>query len=334
MIEAAGITKRFGRITAVDDLSFRVDRGEVVGFLGPNGAGKTTTMRLLTGTLEPDAGQVSFDDRPIADGLRDAKRRIGYLPEANPLYDDMLVCDYLQFAAELRGLADRSARQAVEDAASETNLGDVFFRPVGELSKGFRQRVGLAAAILHRPEILILDEPTEGLDPNQRIEIRRLVSELGRERTVILSTHVMQEAEATCNRLLIVSRGRLVADGSVADLLAGHAGGARYLVEAEGEGVRESLDRLSGVQTDSAEQVNGRERVRLTASSHEDPRPMIFRLATEKGWTLWELHQERASLEQIFRELTADESAEEHDPPVFDLDAEPDDAHDQPPPKP
>jgi ABC-2 type transport system ATP-binding protein len=326
VIDVDNVTKRFGRITAVDELSFQVDRGEVVGFLGPNGAGKTTTMRLLTGTLEPDDGLITFDDQPIAEGLREAKRRVGYLPEANPLYDEMLVCDYLEFAAELRGLGGRDAQSAVGDAASETNVGDVFFRPVGELSKGFRQRVGLAAAILHRPEILILDEPTEGLDPNQRVEIRRLVSELGRERTVILSTHVMQEAEATCSRLLIVSRGRLVADGSVADLLSGHRGGARYVVEAEGDGIADALDRLPGIRTVSVEEASGRTLVRLSTSAAEDPRPLVFRLAKEKDWTLWELHQERASLEQLFRELTADDMAKsgpEDDLPVFDLDPEP-----------
>ena len=318
MIDVDGVTKRFGRITAVDDLSFRVDRGEVVGFLGPNGAGKTTTMRLLTGTLEPDEGQVAFDSRPIAEGLREAKRRVGYLPEANPLYDEMLVCDYLEFAAELRGLRGREARRAVGEAASETNLDDVFFRPVGELSKGYRQRVGLASAILHQPEILILDEPTEGLDPNQRVEIRRLVSELGRERTVILSTHVMQEAEATCSRLIIVSRGRLVADGSVGDLLSDRGGGARYLVEAEGDGIVEALDQVPEVQSVSVEQAGaqagGRTRLRLSASARQDLRPLVFRLAKERGWTLWELHLERASLEQLFRELTAGEPERRKEP--------------------
>ena len=326
MIDVDGVTKRFGQITAVDGLSFQIDRGEVVGFLGPNGAGKTTTMRLITGTLEPDEGRIAFDDKNLADGLRDAKRRVGYLPEANPLYDEMLVCDYLHFAAELRGLRGREARASVGDAAAETNLDDVFFRPVGELSKGFRQRVGLAAAILHRPEILILDEPTEGLDPNQRVEIRRLVSELGRERTVLLSTHVMQEAEATCSRLLIISRGRLVADGSVPDLLSDRGGGARYIVEAEGDGIAEALESLPGVRSVSSEATSGRTRVQLSASSSEDPRPRVFDLAKEKNWTLWELHRERASLEQLFRDLTAEDPAgtdPESDLPVFDLESEP-----------
>ena len=211
MIAVNGVSKNYGSVTAVDDLTFTVDRGEVVGFLGPNGAGKTTTMRMITGTLQPDEGEVLFDGAPITEDLTDAKRRVGYLPESNPLYDEMLVADYLQHVADLRGLSLEDTRVGIRSAVEETALGTVFYRPVGECSKGYRQRIGLAAAILHRPEVLILDEPTEGLDPNQRVEIRRLVGNLGRERTVLLSTHVMQEVEATCSRLVILSRGTLAA---------------------------------------------------------------------------------------------------------------------------
>ena len=188
MIAVEGVSKRYGSVTAVDDLSFTVDRGEVVGFLGPNGAGKTTIMRMITGTLQPDKGEVLFDGTPITENLTAAKRRVGYLPEANPLYDEMLVADYLQHVADLRGLSVTDTRLGIASAVEETALGAVFYRPIGECSKGYRQRVGLAAAILHHPEVLILDEPTEGLDPNQRVEIRRLVSSLGRERPVLLST--------------------------------------------------------------------------------------------------------------------------------------------------
>ena len=214
MIAVNGVSKNYGSVIAVDDLSFTVDRGEVVGFLGPNGAGKTTTMRMITGTLQPDKGEVLFDGTPITEDLTEAKRRVGYLPEANPLYDEMLVADYLQHVADLRGLSLDDTRMGIASAVEETALATVFYRPVGECSKGYRQRIGLAAAILHRPEILILDEPTEGLDPNQRVEIRRLVGNLGKERTVLLSTHVMQEVEATCSRLVILSRGALAAIGS------------------------------------------------------------------------------------------------------------------------
>ncbi|RMH12067.1 MAG: ATP-binding cassette domain-containing protein [Gemmatimonadetes bacterium] len=306
MIAVEGVTKRFGDLVAVDDISFTVQPGEVVGFLGPNGAGKTTTMRMLTGTLQPDAGSVLYDGVPIGDDLRGAKRRVGYLPESNPLYDDMLVAEYLEFAASLRGLEGPEVRGRIADAVDETGLGDVFYRPVGELSKGYRQRVGLAAAILHRPEILVLDEPTEGLDPNQRVDIRRLVSSLGRERTVLLSTHVMQEVEATCSRLLIVRRGRLVADGAVGELLAGGSAGASYTLEAEGEGVAEAVAKLPGVRSVAPSTVDGRTRLSVSADGERDLRPELFRLAAEQGWVLWELHRERASLEQLFRELTAE----------------------------
>ena len=311
MISVEGVSKRYGGVTAVDRLTFGVERGEVVGFLGPNGAGKTTTMRMITGTLQPDEGAVLLDGMPVASDPLAAKRRIGYLPEANPLYDELIVAEYLDYVADLRGLTRQEARSGVADAVEETDIGAVFYRPIGECSKGYRQRIGLASAILHRPEVLILDEPTEGLDPNQRVEIRRLVSSLGRERTVLLSTHVMQEVEATCSRLVILSRGRLAAEGSVQTLLASKTGGARYVVEAEGAGVAESLAGLPGVLSHRAEAVHGRTLVTLDAQGDVELRPEIFALARDRGWTLWELHRERASLEQLFRSLTAEAPAAE-----------------------
>ncbi len=306
MISVAGVTKRYGDLVAVDRATFEVDRGEVVGFLGPNGAGKTTTMRMITGTLQPDEGEVLFDGAPIAADLTSAKSRIGYLPEANPLYDDMLVVEFLEYVARLRGMEESEARDGIGRAVEETGLEDVFFRPISEISKGYRQRTGMAGAILHEPEILVLDEPTEGLDPNQRVDIRNLVSSLGSERTVILSTHVMQEVEATCDRLLVIANGRLAADGKVSELM--DAGGAvsRYTVEAAGSGVAEGLAELPGVDRHEVEPLNGRLRVRLEASGDDELRPEIFRMATERDWVLWELRRERATLEQIFRELTTD----------------------------
>jgi ABC-2 type transport system ATP-binding protein len=306
MISVETVTKRYGSLTAVDRLSFQVDRGEVVGFLGPNGAGKTTTMRMLTGTLEPDEGTVLFEGAPISADLRGAKARVGFLPESNPLYEEMIAAEYLGFVAELRGMELPEARTAISEAVEETGVGEVLFRPIGELSKGYRQRLGLAGAILHRPEILILDEPTEGLDPNQRVEIRRLVAELGRERTVLVCTHVMQEVEATCSRLVILSRGKLVTQGSVQELLATRSGRARYVVEAEGEGIAQSLASLPGVDSHQTEVVAGRERVSLEAGDDHELGPMIFTMARDKGWVLWELHRERASLEDIFRQLTSE----------------------------
>jgi ABC-2 type transport system ATP-binding protein len=300
-----GVSKRFGGVSAVDRVSFQVDRGQVVGFLGPNGAGKSTTMRMITQFIEPDAGSIRLDGVPVAEAGRDAKRRMGYLPENNPLYSEMLVSEYLDFVGRLRELPGPSRRRAIEEAVAAAGLESVYHRPVGELSKGFRQRVGLAAAILHHPDLLILDEPTEGLDPNQRVEIRRLIGELGRERTVLLSTHVLSEIQFTCSRLLIINRGRIVADGPVDELVDRVKGVARIAVEAAGTGVAERLAALPGVGTvEPREAVEGRARVTVTSTAGEDLRPKIFELAMAERWTLFELHQEAGSLEDLFRELT------------------------------
>jgi ABC-2 type transport system ATP-binding protein len=307
------VAKRFDGITAVDHVSFTVDRGQVVGFLGPNGAGKSTTMRLITQYLEPDTGTILLDGAPLGVDARAAKRRIGYLPESNPLYSDMLVADYLAFIADLRELVGTERARAIDAAVAATGLPSVFYRPIGELSKGFRQRVGLAQAILHEPDLLVLDEPTEGLDPNQRVEIRRLIEDLGRERTVLLSTHVLSEVRQSCSRLLIIHQGRIVADGDVDTLIRRAEGAVQLTVEAAGDGVTDSLQTLSGVER--LEPVSGgggggrgkprRTRVQLTVSGNEDLRPEIFALAKRKDWVLYELHQEQGSLEALFRELTA-----------------------------
>jgi ABC-2 type transport system ATP-binding protein len=297
------VTKRFNGVPAVDDVSFTVDRGQVVGFLGPNGAGKSTTMRMVTQYFEPDAGQIRLDGVLLAEAGRDAKRRIGFLPENNPLYVEMLVSEYLDFMARLRELAGRERAGALDDAVAATGIESVFYRPVGELSKGFRQRVGLAAAILHRPDLLVLDEPTEGLDPNQRVEIRRLISDLGRERTVMLSTHVLPEVQFTCSRLLIINRGKIVADGEVEALVGQASAGVRISVEASGDQLEDRLATLEGVRAvERREATNGR--VKLSISAGEDVRPRIFELAKTEGWVLYELHQEAGSLEDLFRQLT------------------------------
>ena len=299
------VSKRFDGVTAVDGVSFAVDPGQVVGFLGPNGAGKSTTMRMITQFYEPDSGEIRLDGVPLADAAREAKRRIGYLPENNPQYDDMLVADYLAFIADLRELAGLTRRQALDAAITGTGIESVYYRPIGELSKGFRQRVGLAQAMLHGPDLLVLDEPTEGLDPNQRVEIRRLIGTLGRDRTVILSTHVLSEVQHTCSRLLVISRGKIVADGPVDRLIQQAEGAVAIAVEAAGTGVAEALRELPGVRrVEPGRAADGRVAVTLTADGGTDLRPEIFGLAKSRGWTLYELHEERASLEQLFRQLT------------------------------
>jgi len=300
------VSKRFNGITAVDDVSFTVDRGQVVGFLGPNGAGKSTTMRMITQYFDPDAGEIRLDGIPLTEAGREAKRRIGFLPENNPLYVEMLVSEYLDFVARLRELAGMDARRAIDASVAATAIESVFNRPIGELSKGFKQRVGLAAAILHRPDLLVLDEPTEGLDPNQRVEIRRLIHTLGKEHTVMLSTHVLPEVQYTCSRLLIINRGKVVADGTVDSLMGRASGGARVTVEASGAKIEERLATVAGVRNvQRRDAIDGRVRIDLTTSGNRDVRPAVFELAKREGWTLFELHQETGSLEDLFRELTA-----------------------------
>jgi ABC-2 type transport system ATP-binding protein len=289
----------------VDDVSFTVDRGEVVGFLGPNGAGKSTTMRLITTYLEPESGAVLVDGTDVREDPVAARRRIGYLPENNPLYSDMLVSEYLAFIGDLRGVAGNGPGSALDDAVQASGIAEVFYRPIGELSKGYRQRLGLAAAILHRPDYLILDEPTEGLDPNQRQEIRSLIREVGKEHTVLLSTHVLPEVEETCRRIIVIHQGKIVADGSTEELLARAKGARSIVVEIEGSGVEAAVSGLPGIEeiADSEDRA-GRRRLVLAVGSGPDPRPAIFELAKTKDWVLWELHEEAGSLQDLFGQLT------------------------------
>ena len=312
LLTLENVSKRFGSVVAVDGASFSVDRGQVVGFLGPNGAGKSTTMRMVNQYFEPDTGEIRFDGQPLNEIARDAKRRIGYLPENNPLYGDMLTAEYLDFIADLRDIDGRERARAIDDVVSATGIAEVFYRPIGQLSKGYKQRVGLAQAIISRPDLLVLDEPTEGLDPNQRVEIRRLIAELGKDHTVILSTHVLPEVRHTCTRLLVIHHGRIAADGSVQELIAQATGQVWISVEAMGSAVPEALAGLEGVRHVDEPRHAGGERVsvRIAADSSRDVRPAVFDLAKTKGWRLYELHQETRSLEDLFHELTAGAGSE------------------------
>lgn len=312
LLALESVTKRFAELAAVDGISFEIDRGQVVGFLGPNGAGKSTTMRMITQYLEPDAGTIRLDGTPLGESSREAKRRIGYLPENNPLYTDMLVAEYLEYVGRLREMAGPDLRRATDEAVQATGIESAFYRPVGDLSKGFRQRVGLAQAILHQPDLLVLDEPTEGLDPNQRVEIRHLISHLGQHRTVLLSTHVLPEVQHTCSRLIIIHRGKIAADGPVDRMIAQAEGAAQVYVEAAGDGVAQALQGLDGVRRiEERPAGDGRVGATLMTDGSRDLRPEIFALAKDRGWTLYELHQEAGSLEDLFRQLTADEPAAE-----------------------
>ena len=308
MVEARSLTKEYGTTRAVDDVSFQVSRGEIVGFLGPNGAGKSTTMKMLTGYLRPTAGSAVVGGIDVADDPIAAKRMIGYLPESAPLYDDMMVVDFLNYVADIRAIDGTVRRQRLATICGRCGLDSVLGKNVGQLSKGYRQRVGLAQAMVHDPDLLILDEPTSGLDPNQIVEIRELIRELGREKTVILSTHILPEVQASCDRIIIISGGRMVADDTP-DMLSGGGAGAVIRVVVKGPGAPETvfatIPGVSGV-TAAGEEAGGRV-YRVRCAAGVDPREQIFHEAVRGGLVLIDLHRERASLEDTFRQLTTSE---------------------------
>lgn len=303
MITLSKVSKSFYNTKAVNNLTLKIDKGEVIGFLGPNGAGKTTTMRMITNVYSPDAGQILIDGIDTTDNDVQVKKKIGYLPENNPLYHEMLVSEYLNFIADLRQIYDSKRQNALEMVTKEIGLKEVYNKPIGELSKGYKQRVGLAQATLHQPQILILDEPTEGLDPNQRVEIRELIKRQGKQRTVILSTHVMQEVKATCNRAVIIKEGHLIADDSIENLV-GQSKGAKHIhIELEGKNVEPRLSTLGKIDSITDVTAN-RKKVIISIPRDTEIRPKVFEMAMKENWKLWELHQEEVSLEEIFRDLT------------------------------
>jgi ABC-2 type transport system ATP-binding protein len=307
MISVKGLRKAFGETVAVDGVSFEVARGEVVGFLGPNGAGKTTTLRMLAGCLPPSSGTAEVAGLSVAGRNLEVRRRVGYLAENNPLYEDMDVSEYLEWTARARGLrgAERTAR--VRFAVEACGLGDALGRTIGLLSKGFRQRTGLAASILHDPDILLLDEPTSGLDPNQAREVRDLIGRLKQAKTVLLSTHILPEVEASCDRVVIIHKGAIAASGTLQEL-SGAASGrcmTRFSIRAEGvdpSGARASIREALGAEVARWSEESGE--LRFEIASGRDAREEVFRLAVRSGWSLLELRREEASLESVFRELT------------------------------
>ena len=310
MIEVENLTKVFVDTPAVDDVTFFVPEGQVLGFLGPNGAGKTTAMRMLTTYLRPTAGtirvaDINADDDPVA-----LRRNIGYLPENVPLYGEMRVDEYLRFRSDLEEIPHRHQGARVDDVVDRCLLGDVRRQVIGTLSKGFRQRVGLAGALIHQPQVLILDEPTVGLDPNQIIRIQELLIELGRDHTVLLSTHILSEVEAVCDRVLIINKGRIVADGTPDGLRSRMAGRATIDVvfkNAPEDRALVALESLSGVLGVSAP---GDGRFCLECDGEGEPQESIFRLAVENDWPILEMSPGKASLEDVFVRLTTDELAD------------------------
>ncbi len=310
MIEARELVKRYDGVLALDKVSMKVNRGEVLGFLGPNGAGKSTTMRILTCFTAPSEGSASVQGHDVVMDSLAARAAIGYLPENNPLYPDMLVLEYLQFVAEVRGVAKDEAQKRIKVVVEETGLGDVYAKTIRTLSKGYRQRVGLAQALLHQPPILIMDEPMSGLDPNQAVEIRDLIKNIGRERTVVLSTHNLAEVQVACSRVLIISKGRIVADDTP-DGLRDRAGKSRYVVAVldKGNGFADKTDAqlkaLAGVErVRRLDSDPGELRFEALPKGSDDLRPVLFKAAVDNGLTMVGLWREGQGLEQIFRELT------------------------------
>ncbi len=303
MIQVENLTKVYGDFTAIQDVSFRVERGEVLGFLGPNGAGKTTTMRILTGFMPPSAGRVKVAGYDIFENSLEARRHIGYLPETVPLYPEMTVVSYLNFVAALRGVPRR--REAVERVMSTVNLDDHADVMIGKLSKGYRQRVGLAQALVHDPDVLVLDEPTIGLDPKQIIEVRELIRSLGGDHTIILSTHILPEVSQVCGRVLIINEGQIVAEDTPERLTARLKGGERVFIHLANDmaNADEVLSAIEGVQEVAR---TGDGQYEVTCALGHDLRPTLARTLIERGWDLLELRPIGMSLEEIFLKLTTE----------------------------
>ena len=311
MLEAHSLVRRYGDFTAVRDVSFTVQEGEILGMLGPNGAGKTTTLRMLTGYLRPTEGSVRVAGRDLADQPIEARRQIGYLPENVALYGDMRVEEYLAYRGKLERLSRAELKRRIPEVLDRCLITDVRRQIIGTLSKGYRQRVGLAAAILHEPRVLVLDEPTVGLDPKQIIAIRQLIRELGRDRTLLLSTHILPEVELLCQRVLIIDKGRIVDQGTPESLRERWRGNHRVRVALKEDpaGAGEVLGALPGITAAQRDEATPG-RWLLDGDGSADPREPIFRLAVERGWVLLELVEEKVSLEDIFVRLTTQDAAE------------------------
>jgi len=307
MIEITDLRKRFGPIVAVDGITFTVDKGEVLGFLGPNGAGKSTTMKVISGFLPPTGGTAIVCGHDVTTAPLAAKKVIGYLPEGAPGYPDMTPSAFLRFIAQARGLRGAERRRRIAHVAEIVHLEGVMRQPIDTLSKGYRRRVGLAQAILHDPDVLILDEPTDGLDPNQKHEVRALIGEMAGRKAIVLSTHILEEVEAVCSRAVVISRGKIVADGTPADLQARsrYHNAVQLSIKADGADLDRELNGLEGV--DSVETLDGTgdlTRLRVFARDGRSIVGEISRLARSRGWEIDELHVEEGRLDEVFRSIT------------------------------
>lgn len=309
MIRVENLEKYYGDIHALKGIDFEIDDGEIVGFLGANGAGKSTTLKIMTGFLAPSAGNVFIDDLNIQDHSLDIREQIGYLPEMNPLYGEMRVYDYLEFTSQIRGLDAGEFKTALDRVVEQCGLHDVIHLPISACSKGYKQRVGLSAAILHDPKVLIFDEPVSGLDPNQIVEIRNLIRELGRQKMVIISSHILQEIEATVDRIVIIDHGEIVANGTSQELMAGFMGRTQLTLDvkyANEESLAALTNSVDEVEVTNIEVVDGRSVLSIEYAREVDPREAIFDYAKTSGWAILEMTQNQVHLEDVFRGLTGE----------------------------
>lgn len=303
MISLFAVSKRFDQNLVIDDLSLSIKEGEIVGLLGPNGAGKTTTVRMIAGVLPPSKGKVTINDVDLFDEEKANPVRIGYLPENNPIFDDMTVEEFMLFWADIKSMDKSNLTDRIKEVVKQVGLVEVYYRPIAELSKGYRQRVGLAQAILDKPDILLLDEPTEGLDPNQRREIHDLITSLGKKRTVIICSHVLSEITRMCNRIVIINKGKIVADSPV-DQVGQLASGIRYDLIVKGREIEKEIKKIKGVTKVEKVDLKPAPQYHVFADSKNDLRLELFKLAKQKDWDLYELTRKQEDLEDIFVQVT------------------------------
>jgi len=316
LIEASDLQKRFGEIVAVDGISLRVQQGEVLGFLGPNGAGKSTTMKMLTGFLEPDAGSARIAGIDVLESPKLAKAKLGYLPEGAPCYGDMTARAFLAFIAEIRGFDREEAKQRVDAAVEKTQLASVLGQRIETLSKGFKRRVAIAQAILHDPQVLIMDEPTDGLDPNQKHQVRKLIADMAADKAIIVSTHILEEVEAVCSRAVIINRGRIVADGTAEDLmrrLPHHNTIAMHVSAGRAEAVAKALSEFSAIaKVETLGAANGKVRLRALPSASAPVPSELAALIRSRLIEAEEVHVERGNLDDVFRQITTSDAGTSH----------------------
>ena len=308
MIKVENLSKNYGSVKAVKSISFELKDGQVVGFLGANGAGKSTTLKIMTGYISPSSGNVFYGKKNIQDDTSEIQKDIGYLPELNPLYSEMIVHDYLKFISEVRGISENDFKNAFQKVVEECSLNAVAHRTIANCSKGYKQRIGLAAALIHDPKILILDEPVTGLDPNQIVEIRELIKKLGKEKIVLMSSHILQEIQATVDRIIIINEGSIVADGSSEELLNDSAKGKADLKlevsNADENDIRDMKATIPSIDIKNISKEDSFTRINIEFPSNGDPREDIFKYAVDKNWVILEMVTSKQNLEDIFRKLT------------------------------